>query len=83
MALWSLLFFCKIISGLILGLTIGIIVQTLTGSGVFSFIFIIIAVTGAFIKLVWHYKFMGLAVTNLFFISFFLILKLYVSISAT
>ena len=80
--MFFLLLFCKIVSGLILGLTLGIIVQTLTNSGVFSLIFIMIAVTLAFLRLVWSYRFMGLALVNLFFISVFLILKLYVSMSA-
>ena len=80
-SLWFLLVFCKIASSLVIGLTIGIIIQTLTNSGTFSLVFMIIAASMAFLKLVWHYKFMGLAVINLFFISLFLILKLYISMS--
>lgn len=80
--LWLLLLFLKIFSGFILGFTIAIIVQTLLKSGIFSVIFVTITMTLAFLKLVWNYKFMGLIVCNLVFISLFLLFQLYVSMSA-
>ena len=83
MLLWGILLSLKMISGLIVGLTTAIIVQTLTGAGVFSLVFVTVAGLCAFLKLVWHYKWMGLMVVNLFFISLFLILKLYVSAAAS
>jgi len=80
--LWLLLLFLKIFSGFILGFTTAIIVQTLLKSGIFSVIFVTITMTLAFLKLVWNYKFMGLIVCNLVFISLFLLFQLYVSMSA-
>ncbi len=79
---WLLLLFLKVFSGFILGFTIAIIVQTLLKSGVFSVIFITLTMTLAFVKLVWNYKFMGLIVCNLLFISLFFLFQLYVSMSA-
>ena len=83
MSLWFLLLFCKIASGLVLGLTAAIIVQTLLKSGAFSLIFVAIGCALAFLRLVWSYKFMGLAVVNLFFIFLFFLFKLYVSMASS
>ena len=82
MVMWFILLAFKIISGLILGMTMGIIVQVWLDAGVFSLVFVTLVFTSAFVKLVWHYQFMGLAVVDLFFISLFLVLKLYVSAAA-
>ncbi len=73
--------FLKVLSGGFLGFTVAIIVQSLLNAGVFSVIFITLTIGMAYIKLVWHYRWIGLIACNLFFVALFLFLKLYITFS--
>lgn len=79
----GLLLTTKILSGVILGFIISVIIYSLTQIGTLSIVFIILSTTLAFLRIVWHYKFMRLICTNLLFISLFLLLKLYIYIATT
>ena len=77
-----LLLVCKIISSILFGLAGAIVVQILTDSSTFAFVFVLISLSLAFLRLIWSYTFKGLVVINLFLIALFFLFKLYVSISA-
>ena len=82
LVLKSLLISCKILSGIVLGLGLAIAVQALTNCSTLAFVFVVVSVTLAFIRLTWPYKFKGLIVVNLLFVVLFFLFKLYVKISA-
>ena len=73
----------KIISGGFLGFTVAIIVQNLLDTGVLSVVFVIFTIGMAYIKLIWHYRWIGLIACNLFFIALFLFLNLYITFSTS
>lgn len=75
------LFVIKMLSSLVIGTACAIIVQVLIDSSTLSFIFVLLSVTLAFLRLIWNYRLMGVIVINLFFVTLFLLFKLYVGVA--
>ena len=75
------LFMAKLISGMILGLTLALILQGFTGLANFGFIFVIVAMTGAFVKLSQKWKFSGVLLFNLFCVMTAMLLRMYILIA--
>lgn len=75
------LFFFKLISGLALGLTVALIGQVLINYGNFSFIFVIVATTAAFIRVAKRWQFVGVAVFDLICVLLGLLLRMYILVA--
>ena len=74
MALWLI----KLISGLLLAFILARVGQEFVKYGMFSFVFILISITGGFMALVKPLKFLSMSVVLLLLISFFVLLRFYV-----
>lgn len=75
------LFLVKTVSGTLLGLTVALVVKGFTTLHNFAFAFIIVAITGAFLKLTQKWKFQGVLLFNLFCIMTAMLLRMYILIA--
>lgn len=76
-----LLTFCKIISGLILGLTFSLIGQQVFQYGPLLFSFVILAVTGAFYRISKSWGSIGLLIFDLLCVLAALLIRMYVVVA--
>ena len=76
-ALWA----SKLISGLFVGLTLALIVKTLFDVGSFGFLFVIVAISGAFLKMSARWKFSSVLLFDLFCLMTALMLRMYIYIA--
>lgn len=75
------LFFFKVVSGLALGLTMALILEEIMAYGTLAFVFVIVATTGAFLKLAKRLQFVGVAVFDLICVLIGLLLRMYILIA--
>lgn len=75
------LFIVKVISGMLIGLTTALVIKGFTSLGYFSFAFVVVAMTGAFLKLSQKWKFQGVLLFNLFCVMAAMLLRMYVLVA--
>lgn len=75
------LFLLKTFSGMFLGLALALIVRGLMGLANFAFIFVIVMMTMAFLKLSSRWKFQGVLLFNLFCVMTAMLLRMYILIA--
>jgi hypothetical protein len=71
----------KILSGALIGLTLALILRGFLTLSHFSFTFVIVAMTGAFMKLSQKWKMTGVILFNLFCVMTALLLRMYILIA--
>lgn len=71
----------KLISGAAIGLTLALIGEEIIGYGTFSFIFVIVTMTGAFLKVSRSWQFVGVAAVDLICILIGLLLRMYILVA--
>ena len=71
----------KVISGLLLGLTVALVLKGFVAIANFAFLFVIVAMTGAFLKLSQKWKFTGVLLFNLFCVMTAMLLRMYILIA--
>ena len=71
----------KIFSGMVLGLTAALIAEQIIGFGNLAFLFVIVAVTGAFLRVSKSWQFIGLAVFDLICVLLGLLLRMYILVA--
>ena len=72
------LLLARVVSGLLIGLTIALIFKQLTSIGHFVFTFIIVLSVGAFISLSQKWRFTGVLLFNLFCVMTAMLLRMYI-----
>jgi len=75
------LFLAKVGSGMLFGLTVSLVLKGFTGMANFAFIFVIVAMTGVFVKLSQKWKFSGVLLFNLFCVMTAMLLRMYIMIA--
>jgi hypothetical protein len=75
------LFTVRMISGLFVGLTLALIGEEIVGYGVFSFVLIIVVMTGVVLRISKGWSWMHLLIFNLICILSGLILRMYILIA--
>ncbi len=75
------LLLAKTISGILLGLTLALVLKGFFSMATFAFIFVIVAMTGAFVKLSQKWKFTGVVLFNLFCVMTAMLLRMYILIA--
>ncbi|MBK9293636.1 MAG: hypothetical protein IPM57_04205 [Oligoflexia bacterium] len=71
----------KTVSGVLLGLTVALVVRGFTGYGYLGFTFVVVAITGAFLKLSQKWKIQGVLLFNLFCVMVAMLLRMYILIA--
>lgn len=71
----------KAISGAAIGLTLALIGEQIIGYGTFSFILVIVTITGAFMKVSRNWQVVGVAVTDLICILLGLLIRMYILVA--
>ena len=73
--------FVKIVTALMVALTASLIVQEMMGFGTFAFIFMIVVLTGAILRLIWKWALGAVLLFDLFCVLVSLLLKLYIQVA--
>lgn len=71
----------KVISGAAIGLTFALIGEEIVGYGTFSFLFVIVTMTGAFLKVTRSLQFVGVAAIDLICVLIGLLLRMYILVA--
>lgn len=71
----------KVLSGVLLGLTLALIFRQLTGIGNFIFTLVIVMFTGVFFRFSQKWKFTGVLLFNLFCVMTAMLLRMYILIA--
>ena len=74
-------FAVRIISGLVIGLTLALIGQEILGYGNFSFTFVIVVVSGLFMRKSRHWSMGGVLIFDLVCVLIGLLLKMYIQVA--
>ena len=75
------LFVLKVASGALLGLVIALVLKGLMGIAQFGFIFVIVFMAGAFLRLSKKWKWQGILLFNLFCVMTAMLLRMYILIA--
>lgn len=75
------LFFFRLVTGLWVGLTLALIGQEIMSYGDFAFIFAIVVLTAAFLKMSKPWQWVGVGVFNLICILIGLLLRMYILVA--
>ena len=74
-------FVLKILSGSLLGLTFALIGQEILGYGNLSFLFFIVVVAAAFLRITWRWKIAGVLIFNLICVLVAALLRAYILVA--
>lgn len=74
---WLFQFFIKLISSLVIGLFFSLIGDELIGYGSFSFFFILISITSAFLHICWYWTLAGILTFDVIFLLVALLMRMY------